>query len=121
MVAGLALIDALSQPGVYAELERKGALLEAGLRVAAKDAGVDAFFTRVGSMACMFFTAEEVRDWTTAAKCDTARYAAYFKGMLESGITLAPSQFEATFVGLAHSDADIIAMTDAAAEVLATL
>ncbi len=121
MVAGLALIDALKQPGVYDELERKGARLEAGMRAAVESAGVPAYLTRVGSMACTFFTAEEVRDWTTAATCDTARYAAYFGGMLERGFTLAPSQFEATFVGLAHTDDDIDAMTAAAAEVLATL
>ncbi|PKQ38014.1 MAG: glutamate-1-semialdehyde-2,1-aminomutase [Actinobacteria bacterium HGW-Actinobacteria-1] len=121
MIAGLALIDALSKPGVYAELERKGALLESGLRSAVAAAGIDAYLTRVGSMACMFFTAETVRDWKSAATCDTERYARYFKGMLDRGITLAPSQFEATFVGLAHSDADIITMTDAAAEVLAGL
>ncbi|MCE5190762.1 MAG: glutamate-1-semialdehyde 2,1-aminomutase [Actinomycetia bacterium] len=121
MIAGLALVDALSQPGVYDELERKGALLESGLRSAVRSAGIDAYLTRVGSMACMFFTAETVRDWKSASTCDTERYARYFTGMLDHGITIAPSQFEATFVGLAHSDADIIAMTDAAAEVLATL
>ncbi|MGB4593281.1 MAG: glutamate-1-semialdehyde 2,1-aminomutase [Coriobacteriia bacterium] len=121
MVAGLALIDALKQPGVYDELERKGARLEAGLRSAVDAAGIDAYLTRVGAMACMFFTAEEVRDWPTAATADTDRYARYFRGMLDSGIVLAPSQFEATFVGMAHADADIDAMTDAAAAVLAQL
>lgn len=121
MVAGLALIEALSQPGVYDELERKGARLEAGLRAAVEEAGVDAFLTRVGSMACMFFTAEQVRDWKSAATSDTERYARYFRGMLERGIMLAPSQFEATFVGLAHSDEDIDRMTDAAAEVLSSI
>ncbi|MBN1192328.1 MAG: glutamate-1-semialdehyde 2,1-aminomutase [Coriobacteriia bacterium] len=121
MVAGLALIGELSKPGVYDELERKGARLEAGLRSAADSAGIDAFLTRVGSMACMFFTAETVRDWSTASTSDTERYGSYFRGMLERGILLAPSQFEATFVGMAHSDADIDAMTSAAAEVLAVL
>ena len=119
MVAGLALIGELKKPGVYAELERKGARLEAGLRQAVADAGIDAYLTRVGSMACMFFTAEKVCDWKTAATSDTERYARYFRGMLERGIVLAPSQFEATFVGLAHTDADIDAMTEAAAQVLA--
>ncbi|KAF0208837.1 MAG: glutamate-1-semialdehyde 2 [Actinobacteria bacterium] len=118
MVAGLALVGALKQPGVYDELERKGARLEAGLRAAVEAAGVPAFLTRVGSMACMFFTDATVSDWKTASTADTARYAAYFGGMLERGFTLAPSQFEATFVGLAHTDEDIDAMTDAAAEVL---
>jgi glutamate-1-semialdehyde 2,1-aminomutase len=119
MVAGLATLAALKQPGVYAELERKGARLEAGLRAAVDSARIPAYLTRVGSMACMFFTDAEVRDWTTAATSDTARYAAYFRGMLDAGFWLAPSQFEATFVGLAHSDADIDAMTAAAADVLA--
>jgi len=121
MVAGLALIGELSKPGVYDELERKGARLEHGLRVAVEAAGIDAYLTRVGAMACMFFTAEEVRDWPSASTSDTDRYAAYFRGMLDRGIVLAPSQFEATFVGMAHSDEDIDAMTSAAAEVLAGL
>ena len=121
MVAGLALMAELAKPGVYDELERKGARLEAGLRAAVDAAGVDAFLTRVGAMACMFFTAEEVRDWPSASTSDTELYARYFRGMLDRGIVLAPSQFEATFVGLAHSDADIDAMTSAAAEVLAGL
>jgi glutamate-1-semialdehyde 2,1-aminomutase len=119
MVAGLALLRELAKPGVYDELERKGARLEAGLRAAVEAAGVEAYLTRVGSMACMFFTAETVRDWKTAATSDTERYARYFRGMLERGIILAPSQFEATFVGLAHTDEDIDAMTSAAADVLA--
>ncbi|GAB4284885.1 MAG: glutamate-1-semialdehyde 2,1-aminomutase [Coriobacteriia bacterium] len=121
MVAGLALIEELSEPGVYDELERKGARLEAGLRGAAEAAGLDAYLTRVGAMACMFFTAETVVDWTTAATSDTDRYASYFRGMLDRGIMLAPSQFEATFVGLAHTDDDIDAMTSAAGEALAGL
>ncbi|MDZ4655345.1 MAG: glutamate-1-semialdehyde 2,1-aminomutase [Coriobacteriia bacterium] len=121
MVAGLALIAELSKPGVYDELERKGARLEAGLCAAVDEAGIEAYLTRVGSMACMFFAEGPVTDWASAATCDTDRYARYFRGMLERGITLAPSQFEATFVGLAHSDEDIDAMTKAAAEVLASL
>jgi glutamate-1-semialdehyde 2,1-aminomutase len=60
-----------------------------------------------------------VCDWKTAATSDTERYARYFRGMLDRGIVLAPSQFEATFVGLTHTDADIDAMTEAAAQVLA--
>jgi glutamate-1-semialdehyde 2,1-aminomutase len=121
MVAGLALMAELAKPGVYDELERKGARLEAGLRAAVAAAGIDAYLTRVGAMACMFFTAETVRDWPTASTSDTDRFGAYFRGMLDRGIVLAPSQFEATFVGLAHSDSDIDVMTAAAAEVLAGL
>lgn len=118
MVAGLALIEALKQPGVYDELERLGARLEAGLRAAAEQAGIEACLTRVGSMACLFFAGAQVRDWASASTSDTERYARYFRGMLERGIVLAPSQFEAAFVGLAHTDEDIDAMTEAAAEVL---
>ncbi len=121
MVAGLALMAELAKPGVYAELERKGARLEAGLRAAVAGAGIDAYLTRVGAMACMFFTAETVTDWPSASTSDTDRYARYFRGMLERGIVLAPSQFEATFVGMAHTDEDIDAMTSAAGDVLATL
>jgi glutamate-1-semialdehyde 2,1-aminomutase len=121
MVAGLAIVSELSKPGVYDELERKGARLEAGLREAVEAAGVDAFLTRVGSMACMFFADGAVTDWPSAASSDTERYAEYFRGMLDRGITLAPSQFEATFVGLAHSDEDIDRMTEAARTVLASL
>ena len=121
MVAGLALMAELAKPGVYDELERKGERLEAGLRAAVDAAGIDAFLTRVGAMACMFFTAEQVRDWPTASTSDTDRYARYFRGMLDRGIVLAPSQFEATFVGLAHTDEDIDAMTGAAHEVLGAL
>ena len=121
MVAGLALIDALKKPGVYDELERKGARLEAGLHAALAAAAVPAYLTRVGSVACMFFTDGTVTDWASASSADVTRYAKYFGGMLERGFTLAPSQFEATFVGLAHTDEDIDAMTTAAAEVLAGL
>lgn len=121
MVAGLALISELRKPGVYEALERKGARLETGLRAAAEAAGVPVCLTRVGSLACLFFTAEQVVDWTSAATSDTRRFARYFSGMLDAGILIAPSQFEATFVGLAHSDADIDAMTAAAARSLAAL
>lgn len=121
MVAGLALIGELRKPGVYEELERKGARLEAGLRAAAEAAGVPAWFNRVGSLACMFFTSQPVVDWTSAATSDTDRYARYFRGMLDAGILIAPSQFEATFVGMAHADADIDAMAAAAARSLAAL
>jgi glutamate-1-semialdehyde 2,1-aminomutase len=121
MVAGLATVEALSQPGVYEELDRKGKKLADGLCRAAGDAAVHTFCTRVGSMACMFFTHLEVSNWTTASTSDTDRYAQYFRGMLEAGYTIAPSQFEATFVSLAHTDEDIESFIAAAAAVLKTL
>ena len=121
MVAGLALIGELSKPGVYAELERKGARLASGICKAAETAGIETCCTRVGSMSCTFFTAEDVVDWATAATSDTQRYAAFFRGMLERGVTLAPSQYEATFTSLAHTDEDIDIAIAAAAETLEEL
>ena len=119
MVAGLALIGELSKPGVYEELDRLGARLAGGLCHAAESAGLVTCCNRVGSMSTMFFTSEDVVDWKTAATSDTAAYATYFRGMLEAGFTIAPSQFEACFVGLSHTDGDIDAFLSAAGDVLA--
>jgi glutamate-1-semialdehyde 2,1-aminomutase len=121
MVAGLALIGELSKPGVYEELDRLGARLAGGLCHAAETAGLVTCCNRVGSMSTMFFTSEDVVDWKTAATSDTTAYATFFRGMLEAGFTIAPSQFEACFVGLSHTDADIDAFISAAADVLAKL
>ena len=121
MVAGFALIHQLQQPGVYQELDRKGARLAGGLCKAAETAGVPTFCNRVGSMSTMFFTDAEVVDWPTASTSDTAKYAAFFRGMLDRGYTLAPSQFEACFVSLAHTDEEIDAFIADAADVLAGL
>jgi glutamate-1-semialdehyde 2,1-aminomutase len=121
MVAGLATIAALSRPGVYEELDRKGALLSGGLCKAAEAADVETYCTRVGSLSCMFFTGEEVFDWKTASTSDTERYARYFRAMTDRGFLFAPSQFEASFVGLAHTDEDIDATVLAASEVLESL
>ncbi|TLM78048.1 MAG: glutamate-1-semialdehyde-2,1-aminomutase, partial [Actinobacteria bacterium] len=121
MVAGLATLAELSKPGVYEELERKGRRLAGGLCKAASSAGLINCCTRVGSMSCMFFTEADVRDWATASTSDTERYAAYFRGMLDRGFWLAPSQFEATFVSLAHTDEEIDSFVAAAGEVLASL
>ncbi|MDH4140184.1 MAG: aspartate aminotransferase family protein, partial [Coriobacteriia bacterium] len=118
---GLATLEALGQPGVYDELDRKGARLADGLKWAADDARVPAYFTRVGSMACMFFTDAEVKDWASASGSDTERYGRYFRAVLEAGFTIAPSQFEATFVSTAHSDADIDAYVEAAGAAMKTL
>jgi len=107
VTAGIATLEALQQPGVYEELERKAALLAAGLDETARSAGVDVCFNRVCSMSCAFFTPEKVADYKSACTSDTNRYARYFKSMLEQGVYLAPSQFEAMFVSLAHGGAEI--------------
>lgn len=107
MKAGLTTLKILSNPAVYDMLNEKGRLLTEGLEQNARELGVDAFFTRVGSLSCMFFTSQEVADYKSAKTCNTQMYANYFKAMLEQGIYLAPSQFEACFVSAAHSQEDL--------------
>lgn len=121
MVAGLATIAALSEPGVYAELERKGKKLADGLCRAAGSAAVHTSCNRVGSMSTTFFTHLEVSNWSTASTADTEKYAAFFRGMLDAGYWLAPSQFEACFVSMAHTDEEIDGFIEAAGNVFATL
>jgi glutamate-1-semialdehyde 2,1-aminomutase len=121
VAAGLATLAALQTPGIYERLEHLGAQLELGLREAARKAGVSLTVNRVGSMLTGFFCDGPVTDYTSARRADTKRYAAFFHGMLERGVYLAPSQFEAAFVSLAHSDADLEHAAHAAAESLAAL
>ena len=121
MVAGFAVLQELVVPGVYEELERKGARLAGALCKGAQNAGVATTCNRVGSMSTMFFTDAEVVDWPSASTSDTDAYARYFRGMLERGFTIAPSQFEACFVSAAHTDEDIDAFAAAASDVLASL
>lgn len=116
MTAGLTTLRILQQPGVYEELERKSAKLEEGLKEAAQQAGITTTFNRVGSMFTSFFTGEKVVDLTTATSSNTDTFAAFFKLMLEKGVYLAPSQFEAGFVSIAHSDEDIDRTVEAARE-----
>jgi glutamate-1-semialdehyde 2,1-aminomutase len=112
--AGLAMLKLLQEMNPYGELERRGAMLERGLRDAAGELGVPATVNRVGSMMTAFFTRETVTEWDTAKLSDTVRYARFFRAMLDSGIYLAPSQFECAFVSAAHTD-EMIEQTIAAA------
>jgi glutamate-1-semialdehyde 2,1-aminomutase len=121
VTAGLAAIRALADRRAYARLETLGARLEQTLREGAQKAGVPLTVNRVGSMLTAFFCAEPVTDYASAREADTARYARFFQGMLERGVYLAPSQFEAAFVSLAHSEADLDTAGRAAAETLATV
>jgi len=121
MSAGLATLALLREEGVYAGLEEKTARLAAGIERAAADAGAPIRSTRVGSMFCAFFTDEEVHGWTTAARCDTAAFARYFRAMLERGVYLAPSQFETAFVSMAHTDEDIDRTIEVAREAFRVL
>ena len=121
MRAGAAMLRALRAPGVYERLEAASARLEAGLRSAASAAGLPARLTRVGSLMTLFFSGREPVDWASVADADTKMYAQYFRRMLERGIYLAPSQFEAMFVSLAHTDEQIDRTIDTAREVFKTL
>ena len=115
MTAGIETLRAISEPGVWDGLERAGARLEAGL--AALGAGVQV--ARAGTMFGMFFTDTPVTSWDTASRADTKSFATFHRAMLDRGVYLAPSQFEAGFLSTAHGDAEIDATIDAAGEALA--
>jgi len=102
----------------YARLESLGAQLESGLRDAAKSAGVPVTFNRCGSMFCAYFTDQPVHNLADAMKSDRERFKKFFHGMLDAGVYLAPSQFEAGFLCTAHTPADIEATVKAAAKVM---
>jgi len=121
MAAGIAVIEKLSRPGTYEALKAKGKRLATGLKAAADAAGIAAFGTQVGSMTCLYFTEGPVTDWDSAAKSDTEFYATYFRAMLDRGMWLAPSQFEACFASVATTENDIDALIAAAKEVLQEL
>jgi len=114
MTAGIETLRLLSKPGVYKTLEKISADLEQGLRAAAAEAGVPVTFNRVGSMFTGFFTDQKVKDFSSAKTSDTTRFGKYFLSMLKNGVNLAPSQFEAGFVSLAHSRSDISKTIEAA-------
>lgn len=108
MSAGIANLRVLQKPDTYKILEEKSAKLAEGIGQAAAEAGVKVHTNRVGAMFTTFFTSERVYDYTTAVTADTQQYALYFREMLAQGIYLSPSQFEAGFMSLAHSDEDIV-------------
>ena len=107
VTAGLATLKQLRTKGIYKKLEERSAALAKGIGEAAKKAGIPVTQTRVGSMLTIFFTPGPVVDWNTAKQSDTRRYGQFFHHMLEQGVYLAPSQFEAAFLSTAHSAQDI--------------
>jgi glutamate-1-semialdehyde 2,1-aminomutase len=107
VTAGLATLKELRARNVYKRLEERSAALEEGIGKEAKRAGIPLVQHRVGSMMTSFFASEPVVDWTSAKRSDTKRYGQFFHQMLERGIYLAPSQFEAAFLSTAHTSADI--------------
>ena len=114
MTAGIETLKLLSRPGVYRTLETLSAELEEGLTQAARGAGLPVTINRVGSMFTAFFTDRKVRDFASAKTSDAARFGRFFQSMLKQGVNLAPSQFEAAFLSLAHTRADIAKTIEAA-------
>ena len=122
MAAGLANLDLISVPGFYQELDRKTKQLLAGIRVAAEQAGVPMAFNQVGGMFGLFFSdLTEVTTFSEVMQCDIDAFRHFFHGMLDGGVYLAPSAFEAGFMSSAHSDGDIEDTVNAAATVLARM
>ncbi|MBI3593197.1 MAG: glutamate-1-semialdehyde 2,1-aminomutase [Nitrospirae bacterium] len=107
MTAGIETLKILSKKGMYEKLEKTMQRLEEGLKDASKKAGVRTRFYRAGTMFCTYFTDKDVVDYATAKTSNTEKFSMFFRGMLNSGISLAPSQFEAGFISLAHTEADI--------------
>lgn len=121
VAAGLATLAELRRDGTYQQLEAAGAQLEQGLRAICAELGVPVTINRVGSMITPFFTAAPVRDYETAKQGDAQRYAQFFHGMLDRGVYLPPSAYEAWFLSTAHDEAIIATMLDAARESLKAL
>jgi glutamate-1-semialdehyde 2,1-aminomutase len=121
MSAGIATLKELSESGLYERLEVLSGKLVAGLRQAAAECGVPAQVNGIGSLSTIFFAPSPVNNYTDAKRADTKKYAQYFREMLNRGIFLAPSQFEAAFVSAAHTERDIEQTINAAREALKTI
>ncbi|HVM74806.1 MAG TPA: glutamate-1-semialdehyde 2,1-aminomutase [Candidatus Saccharimonadales bacterium] len=122
MRAGIATLKELSRPGLYEGIEELAKKLVAGFRRALSDAGINAQVNAIGSLSTIFFAPEPVHSYADAKRSDTKRYASFFREMLQRGIFLAPSQFEAAFVSAAHTPGDIertISAASAALKVIA--
>jgi glutamate-1-semialdehyde 2,1-aminomutase len=107
MTAGIETLKLLSQPGTYDQLEVKSSNLEAGIAKAAVCTGISLYISRIASLVTAFFASEPVVDYESAAQADTTLFSIFFHELLSQGIFWPPSQFEAAFVSLAHSDEDI--------------
>jgi len=118
MSAGIATLKLLQEEGFYQQLEEKSGYLEQGLLQVAANSSVATCFQRVGAMFCTYFCEGPVNSFADAAKSDTARFSRYFRAMLDKGINLAPSQFEAGFMSIAHTREDLDKTIDAVQSIL---
>ena len=122
MTAGMKTLELIAQPDFFSDLTRKTKQLVAGMLDLAKSSNIDMTANQVGAMFGLFFTdAEKVTDFAGSMACDQERFKKFFHGMLDRGVYMAPSAFEAGFVSAAHTDEDIANTLSAAAEVFATL
>ena len=121
MTAGIETLNELQKPGVWETLEALSAQLASGLTAAAEEAKAQVVLQRVGTMFTAFFTDRPVVNWATAKTADTKQYAAFFRAMLERGVYLAPSQFEAGFMSAAHGDEEMGLTVQAAERALKQL
>jgi len=120
MTAGVETLSILKESGIYEKLERKASILAKGIIEAASQARVDIKLSRIGSMFTIFFAKTPVTDYESAARADTTLYARFFHQMLSNGVYLPPSQFEAAFVSIVHTDKDIQFTISAAEKALAS-
>ena len=118
MTAGIKTLELLSKPGTYEQLDRITSKLSQGLLTIAREAGHEVTGGSISAMFGMFFTGQEVHNYDDAATSDMKKFARFHRGMLERGIYLAPSQFEAGFTSLAHTDEDVEQTLAAAKDVL---
>jgi len=121
MAACLATLDILKRKGIYRELEEKGKTLFSGLEAAAGAAGLNVVINHIGSMGSIFFTGDPVTDFESAKRSDVGLFKRYYSAMLDRGIYLAPSPFEASFISAAHDDESIQKTIQCAAETFASL
>jgi glutamate-1-semialdehyde 2,1-aminomutase len=121
MAAGIAALERLASNEIYDLLEARGCELQAGLTAAARRSNIPVQFNRIGSMFCAYFTDQPVHHLDDAMKSDRARFAKFFHGMLDRGVYLAPSQFEAGFISVAHGSPEISLTIEAAEQVLKLL
>ena len=119
MRAGIETLKRLAAPGFYQALEEKGGELADGLRRALAESSVEGQVQRAGSLLTLFFAGEPVRDYAAAKRSDTGRFASFFHSLLDRGVLLPPSQFEALFLSAAHTGEDIRRTVAACRESLA--
>ncbi len=121
MAVGIKTLQVLSRPGAYEDLEQKAGMLSRGLQERAASYGLTVQLNRVSSMFSLFFSGDKVYDFSSAAASDLERFKIYFRTLLENGVYVAPSQFEAGFLSLAHSREDIENTLEAASLAFAAL